>query len=242
MATALDHLESYVSSPAIVGPLSAVTPNAPWAGLFEGASELFTGIDFLFRRAAAAPPSRGYEPWLVAHNCNRLVARMMAALIVRRANGLAKDNVPRSKVIEALKLLADCQPQERAWRPRVTTLLVAWKETSIIETIFDDAGADVFEFIRQLEDAAKGQSHACDRLSAIAASVIPYVRTTRGPKVAVESYAHEFFLEDIVCIQTKAPAPTPGTISKNAALTARLRRRGVSLAIRILTRDRPAAE
>jgi hypothetical protein len=79
---------------------------------------------------------------------------------------------------------------------RAQILLAAWDETSIIETIFADAGAHESEFIALLKSFAKGDKLARQRITEIAADLAPHLPTTRGRKVSAASAAHEFLLEE----------------------------------------------
>jgi hypothetical protein len=120
---------------------------------------------------------------------------MMARLLVRSGNRSAKESVRLPAVVRAVRFLANPAHKGRAISRRVDVLLAAWEETSIIETIFADAGLDEFEFIRSLKSVAEGHEFAYQRLTEIAASVAPHLSIRRGLKVSAASAAHEFFLE-----------------------------------------------
>jgi hypothetical protein len=166
--------------------------------LLRAFSESCKPVEAVIQRAAESPPSRGYEPWLVERGHNPILARMMAAVLVRRGNRVAKESVRLLPVINALRFLADQRHKSRAKSRRVAVLLTAWEGTSIIETIFGDAGLDEFEFIQLLKSAAEGHEEAYHRLTELAASLAPHLSIPRGPKVRAVSAAHEFFLENAV--------------------------------------------
>jgi hypothetical protein len=147
------------------------------------------------QRVAESPPSPGYEPWLIERGINPILARMMARLLVRRGKRPAKESVRLPAVVRAFRFLANPRRNRPAISRRVDVLLRAWEETSIIETIFDDAGLDEFEFIRLLKSVAEGHQVGYRRLTEIAASLAPHLPVRRGRKVSAASAAHEVFLE-----------------------------------------------
>ena len=155
-------------------------------------------IKAVVQRVAESPPSRGYEPWLIEHGIDPILARMIAALSVRSGNRSAKERVRLPAVLGALRFLAHHRHNRRTIFRRVEVLLAAWEETSIIETIFDDADLNEFEFIQSLKSVVEGHEVAYHRLKEIAACLAPHLPTRRGPKVSAASAAHEFFLENVV--------------------------------------------
>jgi hypothetical protein len=78
--------------------------------------------------------------------------------------------------------------------PGLNTLIAAWKETSIIETIFDKANLHETEFISLLEAMSKGENFDWRRLAKIAAEIAPQLSLSRGPKISAPSAAAEFLL------------------------------------------------
>ena len=101
-------------------------------------------------------------------------------------------------MVEALRFLARPRRKKPALRRRIAVLLAAREETSIIETVFGNAGLDEFEFIRCLKLADEGNEEACLRVTEIAAAVVPHLTISCGPKISAESIAHEYFLEEMV--------------------------------------------
>jgi hypothetical protein len=142
------------------------------------------------------PPSAGYEPLLVESGYNRILARAAAGLVVRSAKRSAKESKRRRPVFDAIRFLAERGRRRRATLARAKLLLAAWEETSIIETIFDEAGVSAFEFIRLLKSVLEGGAVESGRLTEIAAAVAPHLSLAPGPKVSVPSAAHEIFLEE----------------------------------------------
>jgi hypothetical protein len=167
-------------------------------GALRAFSDLCKLIEAVVQRVAESPPSPGYEPWLIVRGSNPIVARMMARLLVRRGKRLAQESVRLPAVVRAVRFLAKSGRKRRAISRRVDVLLAAWEETSIIETIFDDAGFNEFEFVRLLKSVAEGDEGAYHRLTEIAASLAPHLSIRRGLKVSAASAAHEFFLEYVV--------------------------------------------
>ena len=51
------------------------------------------------------------------------------------------------------------------------------------------------EFAEALKGAATGDVVACERVTAIAAILLPHLSNPPGPKISAASAAHEFFLE-----------------------------------------------
>jgi hypothetical protein len=64
---------------------------------------------------------------------------------------------------------------------RAKTLLAAWKETSIIESIFNEAGLSETEFIKLLEAIVRGESIDYQRLAELAVEVASHLSLARGP-------------------------------------------------------------
>ena len=75
-------------------------------------------------------------------------------------------------------------------------LITAWKETSIIETIFDKVGLRETEFINLLEATLRAENVDDGRLTKIAAEIVPHLWLSRGQKISAPSAALEFLLEN----------------------------------------------
>lgn len=170
-------------------PLQAICDKLYRAGL---------AVAEAFKRIAESAPSSGYEPWLVEHGYDPVLARGMAHLIAHQGNRCARDSARLSLVVHAVRFLAEPRRNKPARNRRVTLLLAAWQETSVIETIFEKAGLDDFEFIRSLESAANGNEDAYRHVTKIAAELAPHLSMSRGPKISAASVAHESFLEEAV--------------------------------------------
>jgi hypothetical protein len=128
----------------------------------------------------------------------------MAALFVRSGKRTARESASRRPVFDAIRLLAKPIRQKRTMLRDAKILLAAWKETTIIETVFDGAGArdatfkgahpSEFEFIRLLEAIVEGREVDLCRLREIAAALTPFISLTRGPKISAPSASHEALL------------------------------------------------
>jgi hypothetical protein len=137
----------------------------------------------------------GYEPLFIRSGWNPLAARGVAKLAVRHGRRTAKESSWRHPVFDAIRFLAKRRRQRRAILHRAELLLRAWKETSIIETIFTEAGLSETEFIRLLESLVEGRDTDCHRMTEIAAMVSPHLSLPRGPRISAPSAAHQFLLD-----------------------------------------------
>jgi hypothetical protein len=117
------------------------------------------------------PPSPGYEPLLIEHRCDPVVARGLATLAVRHGRRRAWESSWERRVFEAIRFFGRRRRQKRAILPRAALLLQASNETSIIETIFEEAGARESEFIGLLQFAVDGKKFDPNRVAALAAEV-----------------------------------------------------------------------
>jgi hypothetical protein len=158
--------------------------------------KLITMVGHTFVRISELPPSRGYEPLLVANGWNPIAARGLAALAVRSGKRQAKEGKWHRPVFDAIRFLAVPGRQKRAILARAKVLIAAWNETSIIETAFDKAGLRETEFIKLLEATSKDENVDYKHLAKIAAEITPHLSLPRGPKISAPSAALEFFLED----------------------------------------------
>jgi hypothetical protein len=146
------------------------------------------------RKLEELPPSRGYEPLLVECGVNRLLARGMANIAVRHGKRRAHECKNWRCVCEALRFLAVKERQHRAILARAKVLLKAWEETSIIESIFQEAQTSEFELLAILHSVVAGREYDSRRIMAICAAVFPCLSLDRGPKVSAMSATHEFLL------------------------------------------------
>jgi hypothetical protein len=191
--TLADHLQEYLTRPDVVERMKPL--QAACDGLPKSFSGFCTQIGAMVQRVAESPPSPGYEPWLIERGINPILARMMARLLVRRGIRSAKESVTLPAVVRAVRFLVNPRRNRPAISRKVDVLRRAWEETSIIETIFDDAGLDEFEFIRLLKSIADGHRVGYHRLTEVAASLALHLPARRGLKVSAASASHEFFLE-----------------------------------------------
>jgi hypothetical protein len=172
---------------------------AAFEPISKGFREFFAQVDaVMVQWANEKPPSRGYEPWFIGQGFNPILARTMAALQVHVGRRVAMDNRRLPEVVRAVKFLARPHRNRKAISRKVKILLAAWHETSVIETVFSNAGLDEFEFVRLLQAAAEGDWSAYDRLREIAAGLGAHLKIRRGPKLTAPSAAHEFFLREMV--------------------------------------------
>jgi hypothetical protein len=169
--------------------------------------QIFTMIGLTAVRIGELPPSRGFEPLLIANGLNPVAARGVAAIAVRSGKRQAKESKWHRPVFDAIRFLAVPGRQKRAILARAKVLITAWKETSIIETIFDKAGLRETEFINLLEATSKGESVDCRRLAKIAAEIAPHLSLSRGPKISAPSAALDFLLKNGTSELIKARRP-----------------------------------
>jgi hypothetical protein len=193
--TLIDYLKEYLARPNVVERMK------PWQTAYDGLLKAFSRLCELtgavIQRAAESPPSVGYEPFLVERKLDPILARSMARLLVRRGKRCANESIRLPAVVGAIRFLAKPGRGRRAILRKAEVLLEAWEETSIVETIFDDASLMESEFIGLLK-SVEGHEVACPRIREIAAAVAPHLSVPRGLKVSAASAAHEFFLESVV--------------------------------------------
>lgn len=189
MATVTELMVAQLTRPDIVAGVPEQT-RATWQA-FE---QLLIQIGGALLRVAQSPPSPGYEPWFVDKGGGRLGARGLAHLLRRGGRRRARDHQWRGIAVEALRDLGMLSHRS-AVKKRADTLLTCWDDSAVLETIFDDAGGDVFEFVRLLKAAQAGQTNVFARLAAIAAALRPFLTVPRGRKTSPASETHALFLE-----------------------------------------------
>jgi hypothetical protein len=201
-------------------PLGALFPKSP-----QPDAQLLSLIGSSLSRVKELPPSRGYEPLLIENGIHPVLARGIAFLAVRSGGRLARESRRRRPVFDAIRFLAKPR-QKRAILARAKTILAAWNETSIIETLFDEIGLEEFEFIRLLESIISEESLNYCRLTEIAALVEPHLSLSRGPKVSAWSASHGLLLEHkIELTATRLPHSRKDRTAENCdALTESTRR------------------
>jgi hypothetical protein len=67
----------------------------------------------------------------------------------------------------------------------------------VFDQIFQDAGLDVFAFVRLLESTSRGDELAYLSLREMAASLEPHLPETRGRKITAAAAAYQFLMEDM---------------------------------------------
>ncbi len=140
------------------------------------------------------PQSSGYEQLFLNADWTPGAARGIAALAVQHGRRHATESKRFYPVLNAIRFLGARKRQVRAILPRARLLLAARRETSIIETIFYEAGQSEFEFIHLLKSTIDGRDTNRQRITDIASSVSPNLPLVRGPKIRASSAAHEFLL------------------------------------------------
>ena len=145
--------------------------------------DLAMTVGVTMTRVANLPPSKGYESYFIAAGGGTIGARGLAYVAVRHGKRVAREAKCYDEVANAIRFLAKAR-QRGAIERRARTLLKAWNETSVVETLFDAAGLNVFEFIRLLQELDDHGNTDYERLAHLAAQMVPHLSLSRGPKVA----------------------------------------------------------
>lgn len=138
--------------------------------------------------------STGYEPLFIKAGMAPLAARGLATVAVRHGKRTAREAKHFQEVAGAIRFLAKAR-QRGATRTRARTILRAWNDTSVVETLFHSAGPEQFEFIRLLQELDDHGSTDFERLVHLAAHIAPRLLLCRGPKITAASAAHAFLLD-----------------------------------------------
>jgi tetratricopeptide (TPR) repeat protein len=128
------HLQEHLTRPDFVErmkPLEAACERV-FGGFFEQ-------IGAALQRVAESPPSPGYEPWLVERGYDPILARMMAALVVRRGNRIAQENARLQAAVDAIRFLAKPGRNRRAIARRVAEALASYDNAIALKPHFADA-------------------------------------------------------------------------------------------------------
>jgi len=165
--------------------------------VIDAINEISAVFGAVLKQVADSPHSPGYEPWLIEHGDSPIVARGLGHSIFRLGNRIAEEDERYSSVINAVRFLSKSRRNRPARNRRITLLLAAWEETSIIDTIFADAKHDESEFIRSLRLAVEGNEGAYRLVTEIAADLAPHLSILRGPKISGETATHELFLKEV---------------------------------------------
>jgi hypothetical protein len=155
----------------------------------------FGMVGMLLMRTQYLPPSSGYEPLLVEENFNQIAARGIAHIAIRHGRRMAKESYSIKPAADAIRFLAKSGRHSDSVLARAKIILSISEETSVIETIFESAGLNEFEFLGLLKDVVDGNKNGLKRISEIAALASRTLSIRRGPKITAASAAHEFFME-----------------------------------------------
>lgn len=98
------------------------------------------------------PASNGYEPYFIEAGAEPTAARGLANLATKHGKRIAREARRYEQVTDAIRFLAKVR-QKGATAKRARAILEAWRETSIVETLFYSAGLEEFELIRLLQGA-----------------------------------------------------------------------------------------
>jgi hypothetical protein len=202
--TLIAHLNEYLARLEVVEQMK---PQWAFAGqIVEACARMFQAMfqaaGAIAQRAVESCPSTAYEPLLIEHRVNPVLARGLASLTISQGTRQANESRRLPAVVDAIRFLAKPGRRRRAILRRAEVLLAAWDETSIIETIFDKASLIEVEFIGLLKSALEGREVAWRRITEIAATIAPLLSIQRGPKISAASATHEVFLE---CVCRGAP-------------------------------------
>lgn len=186
-------LQEFVANPALLEDLAHPKTEGEWE-IWE-IIQIGLAVGMMFKHIAESPPSKGYEPFLVCLGTNRIVARGMSQLAVKHGNRISREHQRRASVVRAIQFLRNPHHNKPARLRRVKLLLAAANETTVVETLFVEAGFEERAFVRLLQSAADGNDDAYIRLAEIARS-LP-LKARRGPKIKAPSAAHQFLFEGL---------------------------------------------
>jgi hypothetical protein len=198
--TIIDHFAGLLAREHVVKQLEQLQP--AFERPLQPGVELLALMGFALLRLKVLPPSPGYEPLFIENGLNPIIARGLAHLSVRSGRRQAEESGRRRPVFNAIRFL-QVPRRKGAILSRVNTLLAAWKETSIIESIFHEAGLSETEFIKLLEAIDRGESIDYQRLTELAAEVASHLSLARGPKISAPSASHAFLLEHEIKLTKK---------------------------------------
>jgi hypothetical protein len=194
-----DRLEQWLAAKTAMVEAGATAMNrtgpvlAPLSAAQIGVTQPHATNPFL---EAFRTPSPGYEPLLMRAGWNKFAARGVAKLAVRHGKRRAAESRLEGRVSAAIRFLAQQPRQDRAVTKRAEFLLEAYDKTSLIDSLFEQAGNEV-EFIGLLKNALDGHRIDSHRLTDIAAAVAPLISVKRGPKITAQSAAHEFLFREV---------------------------------------------
>jgi hypothetical protein len=149
----------------------------------------------IVERAAANFPSKAYRQYLEDLGFPPFLAKNFASQTISIGTRKANEARQVTKVVEAVRFLAQRGRQKRAIVSRARVVLAASKETSIVDRLFITANSSKEEFISSLRCVVDGVEIDYERIRTIAAAVAPSVPAARGRKVSAASATHEQLLE-----------------------------------------------
>jgi hypothetical protein len=139
-----------------------------------------------------APESKGYEPFLTRYGMSPGIARLYAAIIVRRATRIAREARVYPSVARAIRFMAKPRRNRSATARNLDVLIDAVENTAIFDMIETESGVGVP--LVWLKAARDGDRDAAGRICQMASVLAPRLRTQPGPPVSVASVAHENLL------------------------------------------------
>lgn len=155
----------------------------------------FGMVGLLVLRTQNLPPSPGYEPLLVKESINPIAARGIAHLAVRHGKRVAHDSQWMKPAADAIRFFTKIRRHSDSVLAKAKLILYISDNTSVIETIFESAGLEEFEFLRLLNEVVDGNNRGIQRVAEIATSVAQTISIRRGPKISAASAAHQFIME-----------------------------------------------
>ena len=166
-------------------------------GLLQVYGAMFQMMWTIAQRAVESSPSIAYEPLLIEHGVKLVRARGLASLTIRRGTQHANESIRLPAIVGAIRFLAKPGRDRRAILSKAEVLLAAWEETSIIDTIFDDAKLRESEFIGLLKSAVEGREVAGGALRKLPPSSRPFYRFREGRRLAQHQRRMSFCLKSL---------------------------------------------
>lgn len=155
-----------------------------------------------------AAPSRGYAPYLIEQGADPVWAHRISTLIVDYAVQFEREARWMTEVARSLRFIAKSTRTRKSIAPKVYLLVKACERTTIIEALLAAAGVDEYKFLTTLQSVVNGDERSYPKLVRLAAPLIQFLPTRRGPKASAKTIAHEMFLERIVAPLSKTSGYT----------------------------------
>jgi hypothetical protein len=140
------------------------------------------------------PPSKGYEASFIEAGTAPIIARGLANVATKHGKRIVHEAKHHREVAKAIRFLAKAR-QKGATERRARIILKAWRDTSVVETLFESAGLKEAEFVRLLQELDDHGNTDYERLAQLAAQIVPHLSLSRGPKMSAASAAHAFLLQ-----------------------------------------------